>query len=326
MKKTLLSACILLLGLPVSASGLTPVDLIQGVGDDILEGYAAPLVESYGMAMGTGLYHSANAHEFLGFDIGARMMLVRIPTSAKTFDAVVPVYRWDDKTRSFIIETTIRENAATIFGKPGLDSLYDLPPGSAAVPPVLPGGLGISVMPFLVPQASIGLPIPGAELMVRYIPWPFEGTTVNFLGFGLKEEITALPGIDLPFNIAVQGFYQRLTIGDIVSSTSYGFNLHLSKSLLLLAPYAGIGINNTSMAFDYSFDYDKPVGYDPETGQIETTPDSKQITMDFTPDANVQATVGAAFKLGLILVNVDYNHSFSSGYGAINFGAGVALR
>ncbi len=325
MKKIALAVCIVALALPATALGLSPTELIKGVSDDLLEGYCAPLVESYGVAMGTGLFHSARAHKFLGFDIGARLMFVMIPTSAKTFQAPVKYCQYDNKRMDTVWVTYTIEHAATIFGKRGIDSTF-IPAGAVGVPPFLPGGLGISAMPFLVPQASIGLPIPGMELMVRYIPWPFEGTTVNFLGFALKQEITAVRGVDLPFNLAVQGFYQTLTIGDMVNSKSYGANIHISKSFLVIAPYAGLAFDNTSMTFDYDFTFDEPVGFDPENEQVLTESRTVPIELTFDTGATVKATFGAALKFGLILLNADYNYNLSTGYNAINFGLSLALR
>lgn len=39
--------------------------------------------------MGTGWYHSGRSHEFLGFDVGVRTMLINIPDAARTFTASV---------------------------------------------------------------------------------------------------------------------------------------------------------------------------------------------------------------------------------------------
>ena len=83
-------------------------------------------------------------------------------------------------------------------------------------------------MPFVLPQASIGLPL-GLEVTARYIPWPFEGKTVQFLGVGVKEELTSWIK-KMPLNIAIQGFYQQFTIEDAISSRTFGGNIHISKS------------------------------------------------------------------------------------------------
>ena len=323
MKKSALVLCLFALGL--TAFGSSPTELIKGINKELVEGYTTPLVESYGVAMGTGLFYSAHAHKFLGFDIGARLMFIQIPTSAKTFDARVMACSANTKYHRIDTFYVNLKNAATIFGPNHPDSSY-IPDNAVGIPPFLPGGLGLSFVPFLVPQASLGLPIPGMELLVRYVPWPFEGNTVQFLGVGLKEEITAFSGIDLPFNLAVQGFYQTLGIGDVINSTNYGGNIHISKSFVAIAPYAGIGFENTDMKFDYEFQYENPVGYDTVNQRIKTEHKTESVKLNIKSGWNFRGTIGAALKFGPVLTNIDYNRNFSTGYNAINFGLSFSLR
>jgi len=318
-------AC-LLSTIPCLGFALNPVELIQGVGSDLIEDYAAPLAQSYGVAMGSGLYHSAKAHKFLGFDIGVRFMLIRIPDAGKTFSAKVKFCYFDTSRMDTVWKDTVIEGAATIFGRRGLDESW-VPQGAIGIPPGLPGGLGLDYMPFLLPQASVGLPIPGAELLIRYVPWPFQGTTVNLLGLGLKEELTALPGLKkIPLNIAIQGFYQTLSIGDAMSSTSYGGNIHISKGILVITPYAGIGFDKTTMKFDYTFSYKLPTGYDPETHEITYSNGTLPVKLDYAPGVNLRGTLGATLKLGLLNINADYSRNFSTGYDALTAGLAIGLR
>ena len=319
MKKTLILASLALLCLPALAT--SPIELIQGIGGDLLEDYSRPLVESYGVAMGTGWYHSAHAHKFLGFDLGARLMLINIPDGEKTFTAHVKACSVN--TRTGVIDTFYVdvEGAATIFGPGGATPVN--PPGdySVAIPPQLPGGLGVSWMPFVVPQASLGLPL-GFEVTARYIPWPFQGATVQFLGIGVKNELTSF--FRLPFNLAVQGFYQRFSIGDAVNSTTFGGNVHISKSLLLFAPYAGIGFDKSSTDINYTFHARYPTGI----GGGGITYEDVDIPVDasYSPPMNLRGTLGVALKFGLILVNADYNYNISTGYHAASAGLGISLR
>ncbi len=325
MKELAVIAC-LLAGTLQPALALGPLELIQGVGSDLIEDYAAPLAQSYGVAMGSGLYHSAKAHKFLGFDIGVRFMLIRVPASGKTFAAPVKYCYFDTSRMDTVWKDTVIQGAATIFGPRGLDGSW-VPQGGVGIPPGLPGGLGVDYMPFLLPQASLGLPIPGSELLVRYVPWPFQGTTVNLLGLGLKEELTALPGLKkLPFNFAIQGFYQTLSIGSAMSSTSYGGNVHISKGILIVTPYAGVGFDKTTMRFDYTFNYQLPTGYNPETHEVTYTSGTLPVKLNYAPGMNIRGTVGATVKLGLLNINADYSRNFSTGYDALTAGLAIGFR
>ena len=304
------------------AANPSPIDLIMQVNDTLLLDYARPLLESYGTAMATGLYHSARAHRFLGFDIGVRVMYVKIPGAARTFTARVLACSVNTKFGRVDTFWLPIEHAATIFGKRGLDSSF-VPENGITIPPALPGGLDLPGIPFLVPQAAVGLPIPGAELTVRYVPWPFQGTTVQFLGGALKEELTALPGLKLPVNIAAQVFVQKLAIGKAVNALSYGANLHASSGLVILTPYVGVGVEKTDMSFDYDFNFSAPVGYDTTHQRIITQRFTKHIALSYSSGPNIRATVGATLRLGLLLVNLDYSYAK---YPVINSGLSIGIR
>lgn len=317
----------ILLTLPVSfAPAQNPVELITQVGSDLLVDYTRPLVESYSVAMATGLYQSAKAHQFLGFDIGIRFMLISIPEQDRSFTARVKACSLNTQLQKIDTFELQVEGAATIFGRRGPDSSW-VPANAIGIPPALPGGLGLNRMPFLLPQASLGLPIPGMELTLRYIPWPFKGTTVQFLGFGLTQELTALGGLKkLPFDLALMGFYQKFSIGSALSAATLGGNCRISFGILGLTPYAGIGIDQTSVNFSYDFRFNAP--------EIDPGPPPRLISrpvtvpVRFTHDSGLstRATFGATLKLLLLQINADYNRNFTSGYDALNFGLSLALR
>ncbi len=303
-----------------TALAANPIELIAGVGEDLLEDYSRPLIESYGVAMGTGWYHSAHAHRTLGFDFGLRFMGILIPGDAKTFTARVKAcsVTTTGEIDTFYVDV---EGASTIFGPTGSQPVEVPGQYAAGIPPELPGGLGLGFMPFVLPQLSVGLPL-GLEVTARYIPWPFKGRTVTFLGFGLKEELTRWIK-KMPVNIAVQGFYQQFTIEDVIGSRTYGANLHVSKSLLLFAPYAGVGFDKTATDIEYTFQARYPSGVGP--GGLEY--DEVDIPVDASYSlANIRGTLGVALKFGLVLVTADYSRNFSTGYNAVNVGAGIAMR
>ncbi|MBE0434158.1 hypothetical protein IBX73_11950, partial [candidate division WOR-3 bacterium] len=82
--------CILILTAAVSADepGQTLADRVTSINEELLLGYAQPLVNAFGTGISTGLFQSAYSHELLGFDIGVRFMSIHIPEAAKYFDGV----------------------------------------------------------------------------------------------------------------------------------------------------------------------------------------------------------------------------------------------
>jgi hypothetical protein len=325
---SLLFACLLVVGMVSSASAEdpTPLELIGEVGEGLLEDYSRPLVESYAVAMGSGWYNSAKSHKLLGFDIGVRFMYIQIPDHAKYFTAesLLVVGLKPDSTG---IETTYvtAESLATIFGPRGTQNHW-LTENQVGVPPAMPGGLGLNAMPFLLPQASLGLPF-GFELTARYIPWPFKGTTVQFMGFGLKSELTALPGLKgLPFSLALQGFYQKVIIGDKMNSNTFGGNLHLSRSFLMVAPYVGFGFDNTSMNFDYVFEAHVPKFEAGPPPRVLTDTVEIPVRFSYSSGMSWRGVVGAKVKLGLFFISADYGYDIAKSYHSVNVGAGIGMR
>lgn len=326
MKKALSFAGLLALLLPAAALAQSPIELISEVGEDLLEDYSRPLVESYAVAMGSGWYNTAKSHKLLGFDVGVRFMYIQVPEYAKYFTAesLLVIGLKPDSTG---LETTFVtvESLATIFGRKGKQEHW-LEPGQLGVPPAMPGGLGVDGMPFLLPQASVGLPF-GFELTARYIPWPFKGTTVQFLGLGITAGLTSLPVLQmLPVDIAVQGFFQKVMIGDAMNSNTWGGNLHVSKTVAMLTPYAGIGFDNTTMNFDYTFTASVPkfdVGPPPRVYS-----DTLEIPVKFGYSSGVswRGVVGARLKFGLMFVNADISRDLTKSYNAINVGTGIGIR
>jgi hypothetical protein len=283
------------------------IEMIKQMTEDNLKGYTQPLITSFGEATGSGLYHTAQTHKFLGFDLGLKAMWVPIPESAKTFVAKVLVLSNNLAETTFIYDTT-----ATIFGKSGQDPVSVLS-GSIAIPSTFPGGLNLPGLPFLIPQVSIGL-IKGTEVMFRYIPISFKEAKVQIFGAGLKIGLNKLFNLKLlPVDVAVQTVYQVFNIGDIIKSSTFSSNIHASKTLLVVTPYFGIGYENTKMNFDYTFTYSLP-------NQPQT---NVPIKLALTGENHFRAVIGMSLKLAILMIHADYN---LTKYPSFNGGIGFSLR
>lgn len=283
------------------------IDMIKQLTKENLKGYTQPLITSFGEATGSGLYHTAQTHNFLGFDLSLKAMWVPIPESAKTFVAKVMVMQ--DTT--FLYETTA--TTATVFGKTGQDQVTIPPGANATIPSVFPGGLNLPGLPFLMPQLNIGL-IKGTEIIIRYIPISFKEAKVQIFGAGLKIGLNKLLNLKLlPVDIAIQGVYQVFNIGDIIKSSTFSSNIHASKTFLVLTPYLGLGYENTKMDFDYTFTYQLP----------NQQPKNIPIKLSLTGENHFRAVAGLSLKLAVFLIHADYN---IAQYPSFNGGIGFTFR
>ncbi len=152
------------------------------------------------------------------------------------------------------------------------------------------------IFPFPILQASVGLPM-GIEPSIRMIPAiSIPGDVgdalgeISSFGVGLKVDVDQFIPIPLfPVDIAAQAFYQNFSIGDILSANNMNFNVHVSKKLLMLTPYIGMGVDNTTFTASY------------EMGD--------GVKQDFTikGDNKLRTTFGLNIKLLILQVNAEYS-------------------
>lgn len=175
-------------------------------------------------------------------------------------------------------------------------------------PPGLGDLIGISGLPMVFPQASIGLPL-GLELTLRGSPVPFEkvdslGATVlsaSVFGLGGRFNLKSLlPKIPLVMPDLSVGFYQtnfNMTFGPEATEPSIAFkttslNAMISKKLLLLTVYAGAALESAQLHIDTPLMLEALTGVDFGTA-LDPFEDSSSYTR-FTLGARVQLLLLAA--------------------------------
>ncbi|MCB5230833.1 MAG: DUF6588 family protein [Candidatus Cloacimonas sp.] len=277
-------------------------DNLQQMAAENGKGYMKPFVTAFGTNLNTGLYNTAavakpSVLRPVRFGIHFNTMLAFVPEVDRTFDAAFP----SDIFESVPVEAPETIETATVFGKEG---------GKFMGERILPNGINLKAVPLIVPQAKVSLPL-GNELMLRFMPPVDMGDfgELNFWGVGLKHSIDQYIPL-FPVHLAVQGAYQQFSAGDIVEVTSWAANAQVSKTLLMLTVYGGIGIEGSSLKADYEY---QPIpGVDPIPVKFEIDGDN-----DFRMTAGVRWAL-----LPFIHVNADYS---IAKYQVLNLGFGLSF-
>ncbi len=298
---------------------------IKRVNAELLEGYAQPLITAFGTGISTGLFHTAYSHDFLGFDLGVRGILVHIPNSAKYFTGKALICSLS--TDGFVCDTIEIDSLSTVFG-PKEATLVPTSGNAIAIPPEIPAGFGISYAPLVVPQLNIGL-FRGSEVAIRYIPFTFKGSRVRFLGIGVKQELTRLFGFSpalKPVAIAIGGAYQDFSIKDslgeqIAKSRTWNLQVLISKRVAVFEPFFGAGLEGTKVYFPYEFEFEIPDTISGIPTDRRTV--TEKIDVKLHSQNQYRAMVGFTLKLEFFYVHYDYN---ITPYATHNVHLGISMR
>ena len=319
--------CLLLVSAAASADdpGSTLADRVMSINEDLLTGYVQPLVNAFGAGVSSGLFQSAYSHDLLGFDVGLRIMSIRIPEAAKYFDSAVLLCSL--AVDSLVYYELPIESLSTVFGP---DTSYTVPVEGYAIsiPSVIPGGFELSSAPLVMPQLNLGLCF-GAELALRYVPFTFEGTRMHFFGIGVKQELNKFPlfkTIPLPVALAVGAAYQRFNIENrdrlvLANASIWNLQVLASKRIGPLEPTIGFGVENTRVHFDYTFEYEIP---DTTSGiPYERMTVQQEISVDLAGQNRYRTIIGGTVRLGALHLHYDYN---AAPYATHNVSVGFSFR
>ncbi|MEX1138379.1 MAG: DUF6588 family protein [Bacteroidota bacterium] len=308
MKQTrILVAALLLIAIPSMLAAQDLGDQLKQMAKVNAQNYVTPLLNGWGVALNSGIYHTAEVHSILGFDVHVKLTGALMQEADKKYGfetpATIGIY-----TRGTDYPATVEANSVV---------------GSKEKTPVLrnngsptgleiPGGLDIPTTPLIVPQVSIGLPF-GFEVTGRFFPTTKVGDVgkVNLLGFGLRHDIDQYIPL-LPVDVAVHFFTQKLSYEDgsgtkLLEASGTAYGVEVSKHLLLLTVYAGFQLESSSIKVG---PYADPFGGAP---------------VEFTVDGNTSSRVLVGARLSLVFLNIhaDYNMGTTK---AFALGVGISFR
>jgi len=206
-------------------------DQFQRYSASEIDAYATPVVQAFGIGVGSGLYHTARTHGTLGFDVGMRAMMVLIP-----------------KGKSAILDSA-----------------------------------DVKLVPLPVIQASVGLPM-DFEVMARGFSFSFQDKTVSLYGAAIKKSFSSyIPVPGFP-DVSAMIAYHRFKGGDVLTASVLSFDAIVSKTFLVFSPYAGFGLDRTSMKVEYTYTPPNPLVPDvPISHTIKTSTGRLTVGFNLTP-------------------------------------------
>lgn len=287
---------------------------------NFLESYFNPLSKSLGAGLNNGWYNTAKPHKLGGFDVTLTLNAVSVPDE--------DLYFIPGELDNFSSSNT----SPTILGSGEGSNINYNDEANFTMPNQ---EIKKNLIPVPMINAGIGL-IKETEINIRYIPtydyklgFAGEGS-IALWGIGIKHDLLQwIPTIGdlIPINLSLQLGHTSLntqfgidaagvnqTVELNVQATTV--NLIMSKKILMLTAYAGIGYNasktnfntNTSFALgseNNSIDFDVP------------------LEIQFRSQNEMRTNIG--LRLNLTVITLQANHTFSK-YPVTTLGVGISLR
>lgn len=336
MKK--LSAFIIIIAFSYQASAqLSFGPSIAGSQNDInylASGYLSPFSDAMAFGLTQGWYNTAKVKRTGRFEVGFTPSLSFVPAEFQSF-TIDP-----SQLEELQLVDPSDNIAPSVFGddNAGPELEYSEPTlqGLANARFNMPSGLGFAVAPMMALNAGIGLPF-DFELTGRYLPTsaiPFlDGTEISLWGLGLKHNLLQyLPGDKLiPLDVAVLVSYSQLSLGqDLEPSANNDKRIDLtadalvtrllvSKRLLFITVYGGLGYNYLNSGFKVSgtYDYINPLDLaNPEQSIVDP------VDMSSTAASGWAANVGLRVKF-LVFGYVSADYTFGT-FNAANLSLGFS--
>lgn len=307
MKKILAIAIVFLLSAAYSFADESLEDKLANLAKEGGKDYLRPLVTAFGTDINTGWLFSAKASKPLRFGITLSGIASFVPDDDKTFIIENP------DTSIYKGEST---ETATVFGDKG-GFFAPKPEMPAEVDTLwLPNGVDFDIAPIIAPQIFIGLP-KGFEVTIRGLP-PVkiddEIGDLSFWGIGLKHEITTWIPL-LPINIALQGAYQSINVGDVATAQSTLLNATISKEILSFTFYGGVGIEHTTSNVDYKYTY---------LEIVDDEPIEQEEKIEFDMDGENEFRFNAGLRYHFLLFDLCADYSFGK-YSVLRLGLGASF-
>jgi hypothetical protein len=323
---------------------------LQGLSQDAATSYVGPIVSAFGADLNSGWVHRVPKAKIFGIDIefGIVAMGTFFSDNNKTFSTsgtfrfnrdeatqLVQGMNTTQQVKDSLVNKIIQQTFTVGISGPTIvgskqDSVkvafhgatvsaygqtYTIP--IKTIPTKVTGYLeNLPAFPLGAPQLTIGT-FYGTSIALRYVPSISMGNKYgdfSYFGIGVQHNPAMWIPFPIPLDVSVGLFTQSMKLGTIFQSSSTTFGIYGSRTFgpgaINVTPYAGFSYESSSADVAYDFVVDTPTG-----------PSTQHVTFNLKGENSVRFMLGAAFKLAVLNINIDYNiakyNVVSAGFGFI---------
>jgi hypothetical protein len=310
----------------------------------LMGAYLNPMVEAFSYGFNGGWYHTAKAHNTLGFDFGVALNGVFIPSSKNHFTPsslglqnTILVDPTSGKAPTVVgpDESTTYQSTIDITGDgiPDQSLMFDGPPG-------VDFQENFKISGAVAPTAQLGIGFyKNTYIKISWMPEvKTSDSKVKLLGFGVLHDVKQhIPGIrTVPFDLSMLVAFTNIKGSTLVegefdkpqndarpqlmdySMDAWLFQALISKKISVVTFYGGIGYNTIKTSSDLTGSY---IIVDDASGNNDLIL-KDPVSLSFK-NKSLRVTAGVRFKFGPIYLTGDYS---IQEYNTLSVGLGVAVR
>jgi len=310
---------------------------IKNLSSDAAQGYVGPVIGSFGSNLNTGWVTKAPSPTQFSFTLELKVIAMGsvLNDDQRTF-STTGLFRFTDsqaeqlldsysgsyssndrdalKSQILNTEFNVGISGPTIVGSedervnvsfPGQTFTvngndYTIPAQNIELSDVKGFLNNISLFPTATIQLGIGTFL-GTNFAIRWFPKVNIKDLGDFTywGFGAVHNPAVWFDEQFPVDIAVGYFYQDLKVGTIFETKANMFGIYASKtfgSIIAFTPYFGLTTESSTTIINYDYTYTDGNGVE----------QSSNVNFELDGTNSAGFTVGAAFKLAILNLNIDY--------------------
>ena len=294
--------------------------------------YVQPVISGFGSNLNSGWFNKAPSASILAFDLELKIMGMGsfFSEENKTFSTSAP-FRFNDVQINQILSNSginpasavgvsiknemlntnfnVKMSGPTIIGSDQENMVIEFSGaviqgqtlGEATIQLEEVKGVltDMSIFPMGGIQLGVGT-VYGTTAAFRWFPdiEVEDLGKISFFGFGFMHNPSVWLPVPLPIDVGVGFFTQTLTVGDMFESTATQFGVYASKTFgkgVTFTPYLGLTSESSTTTLSYTYELPTPTGVS-----------EQKLSFDLEGENSMGVTLGAAFKLFVLNISVDY--------------------
>ena len=300
---------------------------IQSLSSDAAKAYVEPVIGSFGSNLNSGWLTKAPSPTKFSFGLDLKIVAMgsMISDAQKTFSTVGSFNLTDQEAQDIAMQMNpsnvdaiktqllaqtwqVGISGPTIVGANDQHVILDFQGKTINGQPIpnyaltdVKGFLNnLSIFPTATIQLGVGT-FMGTNVAIRWFPKVNIKDLGDFTywGFGIMHNPAVwFDGADLPVDLAVGYFYQDLKVGSVFETKAHMMGIYASKTfgtIIAFTPYVGLSTESSTTTINYDYTY---------SDQGVDVTSNVNFELDGTNSAAF--TVGAAFKLAILNLNIDY--------------------